>query len=426
MNRKTFDKKGQKISPPLFLCEQVLSSTSRIMPRKEKVSFQTLPIKDDKGADKSAPATSTEDFGSNDAAKLSKAREERRQRTSSMAGNQHIRDMIAKTVEELSSGEGQVVGSWEERLKRVLSDAKESGHSADRIFAILGCNKTKSQENGGGGGGELIQKSLFVDGLTKLGLKWKDEAELKLITDRFHSEGNDEQISSSKIQKYCYYEVPSVAWKAERNRLEQANAAVEDGLISNSIRATRFDGIKDIVYRVGPEVYSTSKLFWRQNVSVNIKLRYSKDLDIITMQLQNTETGEDFETLYIRKSDCIVDKEAVEDAADDDVRWKAYADFLVTRLVMTKIEGGSSFQPRLGAKLEMEKPSNLLAPKRAERQSGMDVKSIEAEFQDAMKSFDYNSTMSRKSRQSAHELSSFASSALAEILDDAKNIQMKK
>ena len=93
---------------------------------------------------------------------------------------------------------------------------------------------------------------------------------------------------------------------------------------------------------------------------------------------------------------------------------------------MTK-EGGSSFQPRLGAKLEMEKPSNLLAPKRAERQSGMDVKSIEAEFQDAMKSFDYNSTMSRKSRQSAHELSSYASCALAEILDDdAKNIQMKK
>lgn len=395
--------------------------------RKEKVSFQTLPIvKDDKGSDKSAPATTTDEVGSNDATKLSKAREERRQRSSSMAGNQHIRDMIAKTVEELSSGEGQIVGSLEERLKRVLADAKESGHSADRIFTILGCNKTKPKEDGGGG--ELIQKSLFVDGLTKLGLKWKDEAELKLITDRFHSEGNDEQLSSSKIQRYCYYEVPSVAWKAERNRLEQANAAVEDGLISDSIRATRFDGIKDIVYRVGPEVHSTSKLFWRQNVSLNIKLRYSKDLDIITMQLQNSETGEDFETLYIPKSDCIVDKEALEDAADD-VRWKAYADFLVTRLVMTKSEGGSSFQPRLGTKLEIEKPSNLIAPKRAERQSagGLDIKSIEAEFQDAVKSFDYNSTLSRKSRQSAHELSSLASSALAEILeDDAKNIQMKK
>ena len=257
--------------------------------RKEKVSFQTLP---DKGA--------AEEIGSNDAAKLSKAREDRRQRSSSMAGNQHIRDMIAKTVEELSSGEGQIVGSLEERLKRVLADAKESGHSADRIFTILGCNKTKPQEDGGGGGGgELIQKSLFVDGLGKLGLKWKDEAELKLITDRFHAEGegNDDKISSSKIQQYCYYEVPSIAWKAERNRLEQANAAVEDDLISDSVRATRFDGIKDIVYRVGPEVFATSKLFWRQNVSLNIKLRYSKDLDIITMQLQNSETGEDFETL---------------------------------------------------------------------------------------------------------------------------------
>ena len=384
--------------------------------RKEKVSFQTLPVKDDKGA--------AEEIGSNDAAKLSKAREERRQRSSSMAGNQHIRDMIAKTVEELSSGEGQIVGSLEERLKRALADAKESGHSADRIFTILGCNKTKPQEDGGGGGGELIHKSSFVDGLGKLGLKWKDEAELKLIIDRFHAEGegNDDKISSSKIQQYCYYEVPSVAWKAERNRLEQANAAVEDGLISDSVRATRFDGIKDLVHKVGPVVHSTSKLFWRQNVSLNINLRYSKDLDIITMQLQNSETGEDFETLYIPKSDCIVDKEALGDAADD-VRWKAYADFLVTRLVMTKSEGGSSFQPRLGTKLEIEKPSNLIAPKRAERQSagGLDIKSIEAEFQDAVKSFDYNSTLSRKSRQSAIELSSAASSALAEILeDDAK------
>ena len=385
--------------------------------RKEKVSFQTLPVKDDKGA--------AEEIGSNDAAKLSKAREERRQRSSAMAGNQHIRDMIAKTVEELSSGEGQIVGSLEERLKRALADAKESGHSADRIFTILGCNKTKPQEDGGGGGGgELIHKSSFVDGLGKLGLKWKDEAELKLIIDRFHAEGegNDDKISSSKIQQYCYYEVPSVAWKAERNRLEQANAAVEDGLISDSVRATRFDGIKDLVHKVGPVVHSTSKLFWRQNVSLNINLRYSKDLDIITMQLQNSETGEDFETLYIPKSDCIVDKEALGDAADD-VRWKAYADFLVTRLVMTKSEGGSSFQPRLGTKLEIEKPSNLIAPKRAERQSagGLDIKSIEAEFQDAVKSFDYNSTLSRKSRQSAIELSSAASSALAEILeDDAK------
>ena len=95
---------------------------------------------------------------------------------------------------------------------------------------------------------------------------------------------------------------------------------------------------------------------------------------------------------------------------------------------MTKSEGGSSFQPRLGTKLDIKKPSNLIAPKRAERQSagGLDIKSIEAEFQDAMKSFDYNSTLSRKSFQSAHELSNAASSALAEILeDDAKNIQMK-
>lgn len=57
---------------------------------------------------------------------------------------------------------------------------------------------------------------------------------------------------------------------------------------------------------------------------------------------------------------------------------------------MTKSEDGSSFQPRLGTKLEIAKPSNLIARKCAVRQSagsGLDIKSIEAEVQDAMKSF---------------------------------------
>ncbi|KAL3771454.1 hypothetical protein ACHAW5_000109 [Stephanodiscus triporus] len=349
-----------------------------------------------------------------------KERNERRQRSCSLAQTQQIRDIIAKTVEELS-GE-QFKGSWEERLQNALAEAKESGYSSERIFAILG---KKGPEEG-----KSILVSSFVEGLGKLGLKWRDDKELALITDRFRADGNG-MISLSKIQNYCFYEVPSVAWKAERQRLEVADSSVEDTAGNDAVEdGSRFD-IKEIIYRVGPEFHRTSKLFWRQNVSVNITLRYCKDLDVITMQLQNAETGEEYETIFIRKSDCAVDQGAPEERAtsvvqtsDEKVHWEVYSNYLVARLQMNKV--GGSYQPRLGnlhgdesSTLEIQKPANLIAPKRIERQSaGLDVKSIDAEFQSAIKSFEHNSRSARTSRQSAQEMSYLVESALKEILEE--------
>jgi hypothetical protein len=295
-----------------------------------------------------------------------------------------------------------------------------------------------------------------------LGLKWKDDKELELVTDRFRANGNG-MISLSKIQNYCFYEVPSVAWKvrsmflvfvfklllasnttfslihldliqAERQRLEVADSSVEDTAGNDAVEdGSRFD-IKEIMYRVGPEFHRTSKLFWRQNVSVNITLRYCKDLDVITMQLQNAETGEEYETIFIRKSDCAIDQGAPEETAtsvvqtsDEKVHWEVYSNYLVARLQMNKV--GGSYQPRLGnlhgdeiSTLEIQKPANLIAPKRIERQSaGLDVKSIEAEFLSTIKSFEQNSRAARTSRQSANEMSYHVESALKEILEEDSN-----
>jgi hypothetical protein len=188
---------------------------------------------------------------------------------------------------------------------------------------------------------------------------------------------------------------------------------VEDG--------SRFD-IKEIQYRVGPEVHGTSKLFWRQKVSVNITLRYCKDLDIIVMQLQNSETGEEYETLFVLKSDCAIDRAM--QTSDDKAHWEVYSNYLVARLQMNKV--GESYQPRLGnlhgdemSTLEIQKPANLIAPKRCERQSaGLDVKSIDAEFQSTIKAFEQNSRSARTSRQSAQEMSYLVESALKEILEE--------
>ena len=391
------------------------------MPRQyqHNVSFQAV-IEDDYGESNYTNSPNSD-------RQVYKERNQRRQRSSSLAQSQQIRDIIAKTVEELS-GE-QFTGSWEERLQKALSDAKESGYSSERIFVIVGKNPEE---------GDLIPRQRFVEGLRRLGLKWKNDEELKLITDRFGM-GEDGMISLSKVQHYCYYEVPSVAWKAERQRLEAAetvddaggNGAVEDG--------SRFD-LKEIMYRVGPESLATSKIFWRQKICVNITLRYCRDLDVITMQQQNAETGEEYETLYLRKSDCVSDQGALEETGTDAMQTstdkailEVYSNFLIAHLHMKKV--GGSYKPRLGnlhgdetSTLEIEKPVNLIAPKRSECQSAGSrrISSIDSEFNSTMKTFELNSRSARASRQSAQEMSRLVESALKEILDeDSTNMKNK-
>ncbi|KAL3823855.1 hypothetical protein ACHAXA_004127 [Cyclostephanos tholiformis] len=351
-----------------------------------------------------------------------KERNERRQRSSSFAQSQQIRDMIAKTVEELS-GE-QFTGSWEERLQRALADAKESGYSSEKIFVILG---KKTEE------GELIPKQSFVEGLRRIGLKWKDDDELKFITDRFCMD-EDGMISLSKVQHYCYHEVPSVAWKAERHRPEAAES-VDDAGGNDSVEDGRRFDLKERMYRVGPEIFVTSKIFWRQKICVNISLRYCKELDVITMMLQNAETGEEYETLFLRKSDCVADQGALEEVqtSDEKAILEVYSNFIIARLQLKKV--GGSYQPRLGNlhgdetnTLEIQKPVNLIAPKRSECQSvgSRRISSIDNEFQSTMKSFEQNSRSARTSRQSAQEMSRLVASALKEILDeDATNTENK-
>jgi hypothetical protein len=386
------------------------------MPRQyqHNVSFQA-PQEDEESYDTNSPNSDRQVY---------KERNQRRQRSSSLAQSQQIRDIIAKTVEELS-GE-QFTGSWEERLQNALADAKESGYSSERIFVILG----KRPEEG-----DLIPKQRFVEGLRRLGLKWKDDEELRLITDRFGMDG-DNTISSSKVQHYCYHEVPSVAWKAERQRLEAAETvddydAAEDG--------SRFD-LKEVMCRVGPEILATSKIFWRQKICVNITLRYCKDLDVITMQLQNAETGEEYETLYLRKSDCVADQGALEEEGTDAMQpsndkaiLEVYSSFLIAHLHLEEI--GGSYRPRLGnlrgdktSSLGIEKPVNLIAPKRSECQSAAPrrISSIDSEFNSTMKTFEINSRSARASRQSAQEMSRLVESALKEILDEDFTNTMSK
>ena len=314
----------------------------------------------------------------------------------------------------------------EDRLKQVLADVKEKGYSSERIFCTIG--KASSSESAAQD--ELIPKDTFVQGLKKLGCKCTEE-DLEYITDRF-DKNQDGFISLVEFQQYCY-NINSVGWKAEKQRLEAEKQS--DG---NCIEESRFD-IREIKY-ASTDVYSTSKLYWKDNISVNITLRYCSDLDIITLQIQNSESKDDYTPLFIKKSDIAIDKSALDedislavqtsDAKTDEDKeqvrqqkhWETYSSYLVTRL---QLKDGSCHLAKLTGddfeKLDIPKPSNLLAPqqKRSERVSATDSatagKTIEDEFNNLNVKLTSESRSARNSRQDAQELSSVVESVLTEI-----------
>ena len=342
-----------------------------------------------------------------------KDRSERRRRTSSLAQNDQIRSIIAKTVEELSKKNDDneyTVQSAEDILNKVLADAKESGYSADRIFSILS-SSTISED---GVSGDKIPKDVFIDGLRKLSRgvhTWKKD-DLNFIADRFDI-NDDGYISLEEFQHYCYHEVPSLAWKAERQRKEAAQTEEKSDSEDASFN------LKEIKYPPGPECYKLSKLFWKINLSVEISLRYCKELDVISIQTHSISTKQDFKTLYVKKSNCAIDKDALDkalavasqekdDRSPDEIAWSHYSNYLVVRLHIAKDENDTTgFSPSLmklhgdgETRLEIDQPHNMSAPARKYRLSDK-TKSLEDEFNRKVRSFEKESRSARTSRQTA-------------------------
>ena len=350
---------------------------SRPNSRYQRSSFQGLSIIEGErnfaygDFDNNRPPASKARESVNRDFQLYKDRKERRRRSSSLAQSHQIREIIAKTVEDLSRKgnikEDAKITSAEDRLKEVLTEAKESGYSAERIFSIIGRSKADELTKPGHENlDEFVPKQSFVAGLKKLGrYNWRDD-ELDLITNKFDVSG-DGFISLKEFQHYCYHEISSVSWKAERQRLENATDSEKiTGDVSDRSSEGRFD-LKEIIFSCGPEVYKTSKLFWKIELSVDIVLRYCNDLDVITMQINNVSSKEDYKTLYIRKKDCVIDQEALEEAAalaiqtSDEkteegqdlirksIHWEFYSNYLVARLQMVKkfYKGSECYLPRL-------------------------------------------------------------------------------
>lgn len=401
--------------------------------RYERNSFRGLSIIE--GQRSLEPDNDNDTLDKNNNFQL-KQRTERRRRSSSLQNNTQIRDIIAKTVAELNrNSNGNVVVSPEERLKKVLAQAKESGYSSDRIFGIIG--KTSTSENEKSSENQMIPTQTFLVGLKTLGYECTEDEE-EYVKDRFDL-NNDGMISLEEFKHFCYNDIQSVAWKAERQRLEAVTATSSDDKTTDTDSTIQVFDIKEIKYAAGNVVHSTSKLFWKDNISVNIQLRYCSDLDILSLQTHDAETKATFQTLYIKKSDVALDSDALNEAvtlaiqtSDDktnegqdlvrqQVTWEAYSNYLTTRLQLTKDRDVllAKLHGDVFTSLDIDKPSNLIAPQaRSERKS---AGSTVEDFHTLSATLQSESRSARNSRQSAQELSSIIESALQEILaEDVK------
>ena len=102
-----------------------------------------------------------------------------------------------------------------EKLKKGMTAAKESGYTTAQIFGFFGNVSEKNE----------ISASDFARGIRHVGRKIFEvsDAEVQEMVHFFDIDG-DGQITIDEFKAFCY-RIPSVAWKAERIRLE---AATED------------------------------------------------------------------------------------------------------------------------------------------------------------------------------------------------------
>jgi len=268
-------------------------------------------------------------------AKIERMKQARRRRSISLstsmnsAQSDQIKDILEKSVGSKVSGV-LVDGPPEERLQHIMTTAKERGLSLEEIFSYF---------HGGHTGVKGITKQTFLSALEKLGNKLfvLTDEELSSLVKRFDL-NNDGLISLAEFKKYCLYEIPHVSWKAERSRREATGEMAEiRAKIDEERRGNATTSNK--MYSYGLEFCETSKLFWKINFRVDIRMFYCHELDVVTIQISDHESNRALPTLYAKKKSCdniSLGKDLKSDPRDkgdkEDIELKHCAQYLLSRL----------------------------------------------------------------------------------------------
>jgi len=167
---------------------------------------------DDEG--KERPTRRSQDgevFKPVDEAKAHKAREERRSRSNKAYafGGEALRSQMA---DHISLGHGvSPDASAHEKMQKVMCMAKEKGMTTEDIFRIF-------DKNGDG----QITPSEFKEALIRMNpdvFRVSDKEMADLVSE-FDIDG-DGDVSMEEFKNWCY-QIPNLAWKAERLRLRDS------------------------------------------------------------------------------------------------------------------------------------------------------------------------------------------------------------
>jgi len=118
-------------------------------------------------------------------------------------------------LSELTLDPADMLLSPSSKLKKVMTKVKERGLSVEEIFKCFGAEKGQISAENFGAGIRRFGKKLFQ--LSK--------DELEVLVRKFDKDG-DGFVSLEEFREFCY-QIPHVAWKAERLRFEKRQQEVE-------------------------------------------------------------------------------------------------------------------------------------------------------------------------------------------------------
>jgi len=248
------------------------------------------------------------------------------------------------------------------KLQQVMSTAKESGLKVQQIFSYF---KPDGKLEGD------ITPEDFGGAMHKLGWKCTDEQLTQLIYD--FDEDHNGTISIEEFQAYCY-QIPNIAWKAERLRWQREQEAEKKRkeeakrkkrLSKNSNQGSVGDApvVEEVVKVEGPapveQIYEGQKPLWKTKQMLCIKIGYNEAKGVLAISCKDAEEnlfppvfldakivlaakGEEFASLVeedIEKKEKSTNKK-LEDAAREivakEVTRDAMANFTLKRIITSK------------------------------------------------------------------------------------------
>lgn len=210
-------------------------------------------------------------------------------------------------------------------------------------------------------------------------------------------------------------------------------------------------GKEDNMIPIGKQCFRTSKLFWRTNTTVEIRLYYCTELDILTMQIYDETNHKEMAPLYICKSRCeaTLQNQQSTKTEFESVAYDVIGRYLVARLKLRHTSqaitedldqstaaadvseaadddaeaAAAEYVPFLcklsgdnwNENIFLPKPANLASPPAV---GNTDTSDVEKAFEQAVKGMKSATRRARTSRQSAQNLEVVLSDVLADIQED--------